>query len=144
MRRVSLFLALLLGSFCAAAPANACTISATGVAFGAYNPRSPTAKTGVGSVRLDCPANARPVIAIGTGTSGTFTQRRMTSGGYSLYYNLYTTSSLSSVWGDGTGGSVTVAAPRRASTTTVHGQISAGQNVAAGSYSDTLIVTVTF
>lgn len=144
MRRASLLIAFAASFFAAGAARAACSITTTSVAFGAYDPRSATADTGVGSIRLDCHPSDTPVIAIGTGGSGSYAQRRMTNGVSTLNYNLYTSSLMNIVWGNGTGGTVTVAAPKRISTTTIYGRIPAGQNVSAGAYNDTLIVTVNF
>ena len=140
----------LLGLLAAAAPAraqpplNACTITATGVAFGTYDPKSATPDSGYGTIALDCHPSARPVIALGAGFGGSLLERRMRNGASSPVYNLYTDAGFSRVWGDGTGGTVTVPVERRTSTTTVYGRIPPGQNVTAGTYSDTLIVTVVF
>lgn len=145
MRRASLFAAAVTAIGCAATSAEAaCTVSTTSVAFGVYSPTSPTALAGYGSVRLDCHPSDSPVIAIGAGNSGSFALRRMSNGVSNLNYNLYTSAAMSLVWGDGTGGSVTVSAPKKVSTSIVYGRIPAGQNVSAGAYSDTLIVTVSF
>ena len=133
-----------------AGPAAACTISSTAVAFGAYDPTSATADLGVGNINLDCRKNDTPVISLGRG-SGTFAARRMSSGANTLNYNLFTTAARTIVWGDGTSGTVTVVPQAGASTPTrkahsavVYGRIPAGQNVKAGSYSDVVVITVTF
>ena len=142
--RLAKLLALLLGLLFAAVPAQACTISATGVAFGAYNPRNTTSVTGVGSIQLDCHPNGRPVISLGAGNSGSYASRRMTNGISNLNYNLYVNSAMTIVWGNGTGGTQSVDAPRKTSTTTVYGRIPPRQNVTAGTYRDTLVVSVVF
>ena len=128
----------------ATTPARACTIGATGVAFGTYDPKSSSGRTGFGTISLDCHPNAKPVIALGAGLSGNLFQRRMTNGTSSLVYNLYTDAGLSSIWGDGIGGTLALPAPKKGSSHTVYGRIPAGQNVSAGTYSDTLVVTVVF
>ena len=154
MPRASLLLLpLLLGPalLLASEPAPACTITATGVSFGTYDPRSQTALDGTGSVRLDCRHNDVPSVSIATGGSGTYSSRRMANGASLLQYNLHSTSARTSVWGNGSGGTVTVAPPitqsvgtRRIRESTIFGRIPAGQNVRAGSYSDTMFITVTF
>jgi spore coat protein U-like protein len=75
----------------------------------------------------------------------------MLSGGTSLGYNLYTTTARNVVWGDGFGGSVTVTLTGgnvsggvRRYTRSVFGRVPGSQNVGAGSYSDTITLTVTF
>ncbi|HXS20313.1 MAG TPA: spore coat protein U domain-containing protein, partial [Steroidobacteraceae bacterium] len=76
--------------------------------------------------------------------SGTLTSRVMKSGGSQLDYNLYTNSTHTTIWGDGTSGTVKVSATSLGATYTVYGLIPALQNVPVGSYSDTVTVTVTY
>lgn len=69
--------------------------------------------------------------------------------GYSLAYNLYTDAQHTSIWGDGTGGSVTQSRSSSGNsdnfTFTVYGYVPGGQNVAPGSYGPAQItVTVSF
>lgn len=136
----------------AAAPARACTISASGVAFGAYDPLAAGADNGTGPISLACPTNANSVIiALSTGTSGTYTARTMRSGGNILNYQLYRDSARTQVWGNGTAGTFTqtltggtTGGGTRNYSTTVYGRITALQNVPAGAYLDTITVTVTF
>ena len=121
-----------------------CTVSTTGVAFGAYNPRSSTATTGVGTVTVTCSGNVGTMtLSSGTGQSGTYSSRVMKSGTSSLNYNLYTTSSYATVWGNGTSGSATRSLSA-AGSYTVYGRIPALQNVAAGTYTDNVVVTLTY
>jgi len=133
-------------------PASACTVSTTGVAFGNYDPLGAAPDDSVGTIRLEChPSDHEADVAIGAGLSGSFSPRQMSNGAARLNYNLYTNVGRTIVWGDGTGGSVvqtltggTVSAGVRRFTATVYARIPAGQNVAFGSYGDTLIATVTF
>jgi spore coat protein U-like protein len=130
----------------------ACTISATGVAFGSYDPQSGSVVDGAGTINVGChPSDNAPTVSLSAGNSGTFSARTMLSGGNSLNYNLYTTSARNIVWGDGFGGSVTVTLTGgvnsggvRSYTRSVFGRVPASQNVAAGSYSDTITLTVTW
>lgn len=135
-----------------AAPAAACTASATGVAFGAYDTLSPTPDDGVGTIVVDChPTVAAPIAALGAGQAGSFSPRRMFSGANSLGYNLYTSSAYVVVWGDGSAGTSpqtltggTVSGGIRRFTRTVYGRIPARQTVSLGGYADTVIVTIAF
>jgi spore coat protein U-like protein len=158
MRRVdsrshAAVLGLALGALLAPAPAEAaCTVSSSGVAFGAYNSLSGTPDDSTGTILVDChPSDQSIEIALGAGLSGSFATRGMSSGAATLNYNLYTDASRTIIWGDGTGGSVThtlnsgvVTSGTRRFTATVYGRIPATQRVPAGTYNDTLIVTVTF
>lgn len=151
MRRTS-FLAAGMAGALLAAPAPACTISSAGVAFGGYNPRSASPDNGSATISLACATTVTaPVVTLGTGQSGTYSPREMTSGGWTLNYNLYTNSARTIVWGDGTGGTVsltlsggTIIGGLRRFSRTVYGRIPALQNVGAGTYGDTVVMTVIF
>ncbi len=130
-----------------------CTASASGVAFGTYDPFSATPTNSSGSVTVDCTLSIALSgsfdIALSTGSSGTYNARTMTNGGANLSYNLYTSAAQTQVWGDGTGSSATVnqtfsALLTVSKTVQVYGEIPAGQNVPAGVYADTIMVTVTY
>ncbi len=82
----------------------------------------------------------------GTGTGATFANRLMTAtSGATIGYNLYTTAGRTTVWGNtsttnwqpGTG----TGAPQ---TFTVHGRVQAQTTPAAGTYTDTVAVTLTY
>ncbi|HEY0113985.1 MAG TPA: spore coat U domain-containing protein [Allosphingosinicella sp.] len=127
------------------APAEACTIGAVGVNFGAYDPRSATAADGTGSVTLNCPKNTKTAsVSISTGGSGSYAQRRMTSGSSVLNYNLHTNASRTTIWGNGSGGTATITVGDGSTTLPIYGRIPTRQNVRAGTYSDTTTITVTF
>jgi spore coat protein U-like protein len=142
-------LGLMLGSGAASA---ACTVGSTGVAFGAYDPRSATPDDSSGTIQADChPSDNAPNVEIGAGLYGTIATRRMSSGAATLSYLLYTSAARSVVWGDGTQGSITqtltggsVSGGTRYFSGTIYGRIPAGQNVPAGTYNDTLMVTISF
>lgn len=87
------------------------------------------------------------IITLSPGNSGSFAQRQLQrlGGPDGLAYNLFTTPSFSTVWGDGSGGSqaqtnlVSRTTPWNA---TIYGRIPAGQNISVGSYSDVITVTI--
>ena len=151
-RHLLFLLAVLAAPWAYGAADAACTISATGVAFGNYDPQSGTNLDGVGTIDVGChPSDNAPTVSLSAGSSGTFSSRTMLSGGDSLDYNLYTTSARNIVWGDGFGGSVTVtltggsvSGGTRRYTRSVFGRIPGSQNVPAGSYGDTITLTATF
>lgn len=152
MRRASFLAGALLGAAFAGAPARACTISAVGVAFGAYNPQSAANLDGTGTVNLACPtAVTAPIVALNGGLWGAVNGRKMKSGTYRINYNLYTTAARTILWGDGLLGTVTqtlsggvLSGGTRNFSRTIYGRAAGGQNVAAGAYSDTITITVTF
>jgi spore coat protein U-like protein len=124
-----------------------CTISTTPVAFGDYNVLAAAPKTSTGSVTYQCTLGVNIIVTLGRGSSAVFDPRTMRNGAEVLNYNLYREAAFQSIWGDGTGGSQTysaVAAVLFPVTVTAYGQIPAGQNVAAGSYSDAVVATIIF
>ena len=136
-----------------AAPARAaCTASTVGVNFGAYDPQAAGPDDSTGTVNIRCLIFDSLVdsVALGTGSSGTYFPRRMNGGAFNLAYNLYTTAGRTIVWGNGSGGTQTVVPPNtttfifRDYAATVYGRIPALQNVGAGTYNDTIVVTVTW
>jgi spore coat protein U-like protein len=136
-------------------PAQACTASATAVNFGTYSRTSATPNDVNGTVTMTCPPAVVTLLLYSVSLSsggGTYSARRMTSGAYNLKYQLYTDLSRNTVWGDGTSGTsvvyggLTVAVLSAVSNShTVYGRMPAQQSgVAAGTYNDTVIVTITY
>lgn len=133
-----------------------CSVSSsTTVSFGSYNPVSGAALNGTGSFSVTCSAliaglNVSYVMALNAGQYGTFAARQMNNAGSLLSYNLYTTSALTTVWGDGTAGTSTksdsyiLSLLSNTITYTVYGSIPGSQNVPTGTYTDTITVTVTY
>jgi spore coat protein U-like protein len=141
-------LCLLLGSEAGAA----CTVSANGVSFGAYDVfvSAPLDSTGTVTVTCDQAPPVDVMIAIGpSGTSGGFVPRQMRSVSLPdrLNYNLFTNAGRSTVWGDGAPGTSTVflknVKKNRPEVTTIYGRVPPGQNVSVGGYTDALTVTIT-
>ncbi|MFQ5598017.1 MAG: spore coat U domain-containing protein, partial [Nitrospiria bacterium] len=127
----------------------------TGIIFSNYDVFSPLALNSTGTVSVTCPGPGRTRVTITIGpspNSGGFIPRQMKHSILPdfLSYNLYTNAAGTRVWGDGTSGTRVVRRRVRASRrrprpriVTVFGIVPPMQNVAAGSYSDILTVTVT-
>ena len=101
------------------------------------------------TIHFQCTVGDNLSFAINPGNSGSFPGTRyMVNGSYQLNYNVYTSNSYATIWGDGTGGTSTqtvVATGVPNQTLTAYGQVPAGQTtVPAGAYNDTLTVTVTY
>lgn len=128
-----------------AAPAAAamCSVNPQGVSFGNYDPLSTSALDGVGNINVTCDALVPLTVSLSSGSSGTYSERRMSSGFAYLRYNLYTDAGRNIVWGDGLGSS-TVSDTGNNVDLPVYGRIPGFQNVPANAYADTIIVTVTF
>ena len=154
MKRVILFFAAMLFVTAGAQGALLCTVSASGAAFGAFNPFPGQTADTTGTISVTCIGVALTTtnytITIAPGL-GSYAARKMVSGSDSLTYNLYTDSAFTQVWGDGSGSTVTlsdsVTIPLTLSITTnyvVYCRIGGGGNMAkAHTYSDSLIVKIT-
>jgi spore coat protein U-like protein len=156
MSRILLLLALLLPGLARAAVT--CTVSATGPAFGIYNPLGGSPLLANGQVTATCTLTGTTSTSvslvssysIGSGTG--YTARSMVSGTDRLGYNLYYDAAYSQIRGDGTGGSqsggatfnLTRTNPTQSVNAVIYGRIPAGQDVAPGSYLDTIVITVTY
>ena len=126
-----------------------CTISTTSASFGPYDVFSGTATDTTGSVTYQCTGSAILIaITLSKGSSTTFSPRTLTSGSDTLNYNLYRDAARTTIWGDGTGGTqvyFNLFPPNGQNiVVTVFGRITAGQDVPAGSYADTVTAIINF
>jgi spore coat protein U-like protein len=129
-----------------------CTITTTALNFGNYDPvvvHAAAALDGTGTVTIICTKGAAATVALGSGQNAgraAGTSRAMVSAGEYLGYELFQDSGRSLIWGSaGSGVLAPPAAPSKAARTfTVYGRIPGGQDVAAGTYRDTVIATVNY
>jgi spore coat protein U-like protein len=128
----------------------ACTVSATGINFGAYNPLDTAPVDSTGTITVDCTANTSVRLSIGASpTSGSFNPRQIRQGVGSdlLNYNLYTTSARTAIWGNETQGTSVVwqnVKRRTPWNAVVYGRIPSGQNVYTDQYGESLVVQIDY
>lgn len=155
LKRLSCLFAALSLLWTGSAHALACTVSASSTNFGTYSPFSIPPLDGTGNVQVSCQGLIGLFVSydilLSPGLHGTFANRIMSGGSYNLSYNLYTSVGRSSIWGDGSSGTSIVADGYLllllfpvVRNYPVYGRIAAGQNVAPGIYSDTIVVTVNY
>jgi spore coat protein U-like protein len=131
-----------------------CTVSVSGVSFGAYDTLSSSDRDSSGTVTIYCSgtvgANVSYSILLSQG-DGTYAVRKAKNGLTDMYYNLYTDASRSQVWGDGTAGTVVISDSYQMTATsesrsyTVYGRVPGSQNSAmVGGYSDNLLATLSY
>lgn len=129
---------------------NNCTISTAAISFGDYDVLSANPLDQTGSVTITCTTGAAATIKLGQGSnSGTGSTdgapvRRLANNGNYLVYQIYQDSGRSTVWGNTAGTGVSETGNGAAQVKTVYGRISAGQNVPAGAYGDTVVAQVAF
>lgn len=123
-----------------------CTITATSVVFGSYNVFNATPRDSTGTVSVRCIPTASVTVTLSRGSSSTYTTRTLRSGTFVLNYNLYQNAARTTIFGDGTGGTGRFSGSVGLTTRniTVYGRIPAGQDARVGSYTDTIIATITF
>lgn len=132
-----------------------CTISTTAVSFGTYDPVSANASTSLtanGAVSTTCTKGASATITLGqgsnpsSGSTAAAPVRNMSDGGTTpslMSYQLYSDSGLTTVFDGSTG--VAVTGTGSAVSTTVYGKVPSGQTtLPAGTYTDTVVATVSF
>lgn len=145
---LALLLSLILGNAAHAA----CRVTTTGLNFGAYDVFAAAPRDTSGTVTVACDRNPPTDVTVSIGassTSGGFQPRQMlrAAGTDRMNYNLFTSPSMGTVWGDGSAGTSTVLLRKvnrnRPAAATIYGRIPPGQNVSVGNYTDTLTVTIT-
>jgi spore coat protein U-like protein len=141
--------AIILLILCGMGSASAsCSVSVIPVAFGNYDPADTTALDATGSVNVTCNPSASYTIRLdpGANSASAYGQRAMLepTKGTLIYYNLYVDPALTRIWGDGTGGTATASGNGVETNQLFHifGRIPPGQNLSAGTYRDSVIVTV--
>ena len=137
--------------------ATSCTVSPPSMSLGTYLGDTSAPADSIGTVIARCtrdggPANVSITLGLGpSATSGSIATRRMrhAAGTDLLAYNLYRDALRQNVWGEALGVdtmSQTVNIPNKTTvnvTFNVFGRMPGLQNVYAGSYSDSLLITVT-
>ncbi len=129
----------------------ACSIEGvTSVSFSDYNVFETSPKDGQGSVTYTCRGVGQRTVRIdlSSGSSGQFNPRSMRSTEGVLPYNLFLDPACTTIWGDGSGGSSRYGPLSPPNNTAVvvpiYGRIPPRQNVAPGSYADSVILTLNF
>ncbi len=156
------YAAVLAGAFLLGGPAQAaisCYIKQAGtVIFTAYDATAATPNDGALNVVVGCdrdggPGSVNLEVRIGpsgvSGSVGTRRMRQVGGAGELLTYNLYRDAARTAVWGQTSGVDTRVQTvtgiPNKGSasvTVTVYGRIPAQQDVAVGTYTDAVSVTI--
>lgn len=128
-----------------------CSVSGGVISFGNYDVFSSQNTDTSGTINVSCSGAAITAVtlALNSGMNGTISQRKMQAAGSqtAMLYNLYVDPGCTTIWGDGTGSSITVSGnvPNNGTTPfTVYGRVFASQDLSVGSYTDNVTITVTF
>lgn len=124
----------------------ACSINSANFAFGGYSIFNDSDKTSSASINVSCTTTTNINIQLNPGNSGNYASRYMLQGTSKLYYNVFLDVGMTSVFGDGTSGTsqysgIVGTTPINIP---VYGKIPAKQQIAMGTYIDTLTVDLFF
>jgi spore coat protein U-like protein len=116
-----------------------------GLAFGTYDVFSSQDRLGAGSIEVTCDQPFAITLSAGTNSNDYHARRMLGPSGY-LSYNLYSDTTRLAVWVDSSDPThaVSGSGTGQAQSFDVYGRIPAGQNVSVGTYSDSVLVLVTF
>ncbi|QJR14831.1 spore coat protein U domain-containing protein [Usitatibacter palustris] len=156
MKLRALSLAMALCAPALPALAASCSVYSSTLAFGNYDVLSPTPLDSSTDVTILCfrtqngeTVNYTLTLSIG---GGTYSMRTMNNGARTIDYNLYNSPAMtpSTIWGNGTSGTSLVSGSLpmtiviRIATHTIYGRIPAQQDVAIGTYSGSVTLTMNY
>ena len=134
-----------------------CTVAASALSFGVYPANSAGSVAATGTFTVTCTATGSGsatvsgTLSLSTGSSGKFATRTMLAGTSALDYNIYVSPAYSQIFGDGTAGTYQLSESGTVTAGQVYqvggalyGLIPARQDVAPGSYVDTIVMTVVY
>lgn len=128
---------------------NACLVtSVDAMSFGSYDPTAAAAgaygfaDAGGAGVNFKCTPNATFTVSLGNGANYASSTRNMANGSNKLAYTIYSDSARTTPWA--TTATTTTVGSLGTNTVSFYGGVAAGQSVPAGSYSDTVVVSVNF
>ena len=118
-----------------------CTLAISTLNFGTY---TGALLNGTGAGKINCPSGSdgwNIVMYAGAGAGATETTRYMTgANGVKLAYKLFTDAARTNNWGDTTGNELSGSGT---ASFTIYGQVTAGQTVPPGTYTDTMSTATT-
>lgn len=98
-----------------------------------------------GNLRVTCTTGTSYNVGLGNGQTGTGpTARRMTRGGQAITYGLYKNAARSQAWGSAGGLLVTGSGAGGVQNLPVYGRVPPQNTPTPGTYTDTVVVTVTY
>jgi spore coat protein U-like protein len=123
-----------------------CTVGATSISFGSHGILSSNADA-QGTLSIQCNQSLPYAVSLDGGLSGATnpTQRTMTFSAASVVYGLYQDSARSLPWGASSGvNTVSGTGTGLTQTLTVYGRVAPQTTPTAGTYTDTIVATVTY
>lgn len=123
------------------------SLTATAIAFDAYEPDAAAASTKSTTITAYCTKGTPLTVSLDKGANGASTSARkllLSGGSDELSYQLYSDVNAATVWDDNDGKVSGTGNGLNQLSYTVYGKIPAKQDVSPGSYADSVQVTVTY
>jgi spore coat protein U-like protein len=121
--------------------ATVCSVTATDLAFGAY---ANVVVAATSTVSVTCTSGGAYTVGLSDGANFSTTRRMKNAGTDYLGYELYKEVGHTNRWGNSGGELVSGTGSGAAQDLTVYGNLPGAQGLIAGSYTDTITVTVTY
>ena len=122
---------------------SSCALNGGTLSFGDYTSGQQTDLDVDGTINyVNCSGTL--TFALDGGTSGNINARQMSNGASRMNYQIYRDPTRSSIWGIGANAQTQILLETRNGSITVYGRIPGGQVVPAGTYTDTVNITLTF
>lgn len=121
-----------------------CSLSTANLAFGTYTGATDDSTA---NITVNCSSGGAYSVALGAGLNSNGTTRRMVGpSGQFLNYTLYSNSARTTPWGNGTtfGAQVSGTGAGSNQTLVAYGRAPSGQSPTPGSYTDTVVVTLSY
>ncbi|MEZ5826231.1 MAG: spore coat U domain-containing protein [Geminicoccaceae bacterium] len=123
--------------------ASSCSLNSATLDFGTYSSGQSANLDSAGTIGFDnCEGNL--TFELDGGQSGAVQSRTMASGGNTLTYQLFRDSNRTNIFGTGSNALQQLLLVPQSGTVPVYGRIPQGQAVPAGTYTDTVNITLTF
>jgi spore coat protein U-like protein len=121
----------------------------TAVAFAPYSVFGTVDLATTSTFDIRCNPNTSGRVTLSTGGAGTYLPRKMASGGNNANYNLFLDAGGVTIWGDNSGGSISYdiyngTPGDKTFTDFIYGIVPFGQDLAAGTYTDTVFATLSW
>jgi spore coat protein U-like protein len=121
-----------------------CALAGGSLDFGQYVSGQPANLDVTGAINFVNCAAGNLTFALDGGGSGNVNSRRMSSGSNKLNYQIFRDPARTANWATGTNAKVTQLLTTQSGKVDVYGRIPGGQTAPAGTYTDTVTVTMTF
>ncbi|WP_274426589.1 Csu type fimbrial protein [Chelativorans sp. YIM 93263] len=121
-----------------------CSVTAQNIDFGSHGVLD-TAADAAGRLDVTCTPGTAYTVALDNGLTGTGpTARRMTLGGQAVVYGLYKDTARSQPWGSSGSQLLSGSGTGATQSVSVYGRVPAQPTPGPGTYTDTVVVTVTY